>query len=780
MAVNRRNTNKKKQEQQEKKQEEQNKQDEQKKKKADEANAKITAFNQASIDAIMKFGKASVTAASEFEKSMSRIQMATGATNQQMKATKEIAKNLYAQNFGKDWEEVGSAISKTVELTGQQGTALEQTTKNAFLLKEAMGYDVASSVKSANSLMKNFGVTSDQAFGLIAQGKTARLDIKGDMLGSIDKYAKDFKALGFSANQMFNMFAAGAQNGEFSLDDVGSTIQEFKKRATSGSEASMKAFNSLGLNAKQMKSAIAAGGPSAKAAFGQITSSIAKITNPVKQNSIAMDLFGSKFDDVQGKVVSAMGTVQGKFDMTRKTMDGLNQTRMNQPGQAMEIFKRQIAVDILLPVGEQLMPALNKFGQWLTSHEPLLKDFGAALADGIGKTVDYVSSVLSDILPYLDSFANVSLSIFQHVTQWEGLVPVISGVIAALAAYKTMVTLITLATGVLNAVQTLLEANPILLIITALIGLGVGLVVAYKKCEWFRNMVNGVWNAIKIGAAAVMNFFVVQIPAFFNLIASFFTVKIPAIANSIVGFFVTWGQRILSVIMFPISWIANFIATNWTAIRTKTITIFNGIVSFVMNSWTQFRDQFMGVFSGIGDFFTGIWDGIKGVFFMGINWVIDQVNDLIGMLNRVLNFEIFGHKLGITIPTIDHVVSGLDPKTKAVGGGGGSGSGGIVQVAGSYATGLPYVPYDGFIAELHKGERVLTADENKAYSSPVQAPARVNAGNGGSRMDIHLTVDVQGSSLDSKQTSDLMVQFRQAMQQVFQETMRRGGLEGVN
>ena len=36
-------------------------------------------------------------------------------------------------------------------------------------------------------------------------------------------------------------------------------------------------------------------------------------------------------------------------------------------------------------------------------------------------------------------------------------------------------------------------------------------------------------------------------------------------------------------------------------------------------------------------------------------------------------------------------------------------------IDGSHAGGLPYVPYDGYIAELHEGERVLTAQEAKAY-----------------------------------------------------------------
>ena len=48
--------------------------------------------------------------------------------------------------------------------------------------------------------------------------------------------------------------------------------------------------------------------------------------------------------------------------------------------------------------------------------------------------------------------------------------------------------------------------------------------------------------------------------------------------------------------------------------------------------------------------------------------------------------------------------------------------GGDSGIDGSHANGLAYVPYDGYIAELHKGERVLTAEENTNYSQGSGAP----------------------------------------------------------
>lgn len=40
----------------------------------------------------------------------------------------------------------------------------------------------------------------------------------------------------------------------------------------------------------------------------------------------------------------------------------------------------------------------------------------------------------------------------------------------------------------------------------------------------------------------------------------------------------------------------------------------------------------------------------------------------------------------------------------------------VRRIGGSHANGLDFVPYDGYVAELHKGERVLTKEENREYN----------------------------------------------------------------
>lgn len=93
--------------------------------------------------------------------------------------------------------------------------------------------------------------------------------------------------------------------------------------------------------------------------------------------------------------------------------------------------------------------------------------------------------------------------------------------------------------------------------------------------------------------------------------------------------------------------------------------------------------------------------------------IIDKLKEgITSAANGVVSFvqgiaDSIGNIIGGIIKGFDSVVSGANSaKTAAAG----------VSPSGSFAIGKDYIPYNGFIAELHEGERVLTKQENREFS----------------------------------------------------------------
>lgn len=104
------------------------------------------------------------------------------------------------------------------------------------------------------------------------------------------------------------------------------------------------------------------------------------------------------------------------------------------------------------------------------------------------------------------------------------------------------------------------------------------------------------------------------------------------------------------------------------------------IPEIIVEIWNAFADN-ADVFLEIGkSIVVGIWEGIKSLW----SSLTENFSGLWRSLSMAQNYQITGQ---------------------------------IAPVNGSHASGLSYVPFDGYIAKLHKGERVLTADEARGYNS---------------------------------------------------------------
>lgn len=97
-----------------------------------------------------------------------------------------------------------------------------------------------------------------------------------------------------------------------------------------------------------------------------------------------------------------------------------------------------------------------------------------------------------------------------------------------------------------------------------------------------------------------------------------------------------------------------------------------------------------------------VWITIENAFKTGVNGAIGLINDFIGMIRKIpgLGGTPLIAKLEMSKTTKEQIDYARNNYTDNW------------AINGSHANGLDYVPFDGYIAELHKGERVQRASEN--------------------------------------------------------------------
>ncbi len=273
------------------------------------------------------------------------------------------------------------------------------------------------------------------------------------------------------------------------------------------------------------------------------------------------------------------------------------------------------------------------------------------------------------------------------------------------------------------AFNAVLAANPITLVVVA-IGALVGiLAVLYAKNEDFRNSVNSVvesiWAKIQEFVAWVQPYVQAAMQVIGQVVTQVITDLTPVIQSIGEAFSAAWSlvqtvwawasaffQAIFQAIIViftpfaPI--ISGFFQGAWIIIQS----IWNVAVSFFQTVF----DLITGVFSTIdavlsGDF-QGAWESIQGIFegvfdffsTVGQNVVEGIKGGIAAVWDGLVSFV---QGLWDGIKSI-FVINAGDVKNNT-------------GADGSHAGGMDYVPYNNYVANLHRGEMVLTADEADSY-----------------------------------------------------------------
>lgn len=602
-------------------------------------------------------GTAAIKFSSDSQDAFQQFAAATGTATDEMGKYKDMINNVYKDNFGESINDVAEAMATVNQnMSYLDDSALQRCTEYAYTLSDTFGYDVAESTRAANSLIRNFGIEANEAFNLIVQGSQNGLDFSGELLDSINEYAPQFKKMGMSADEMFSVFVNGAQNGAFNLDKIGDAVKENAIRAIDCSDTTAEGFKALGLDATETAKKFAAGGEAADEAFNQVIVGLSAMEDPIERNTAGVNLFGTMWEDLGPEVVMSLSTTNDAIDMTRESMESLVNVKYDTLSGALGGLWRTIQVDVLQPIGDQLIPYVTKGINAIQKFTDKWNKLGPATQ----KTIVKFAAVAAAAGPVLLGFGKVSTGIGTLVSDTGK----IGSVLKKLTGASGFSGLAKVMTGPFGIAAAAVAAAALLI---------------YKNWDRIAPILQKIgdrfaefWQTVKP-----------QLEPFVE-----FVEKIASYLKE------TFGPVVEEIFNFAGEFIVGTFDTIGVAIDAL-LTMFEGIISFLSG---VFKTDWESVWNGCKEFVGTAFSGLADMVKVPINAVISIVNGAISKINSI-HFTVpewvpgIGGKgwEGLNIPQIPTLAKGTD-----------NWQGGIVQIS----------EKGGEIVDLPSGSRVYPHDES--------------------------------------------------------------------
>ena len=552
----------------------------------------------------------------EYQSATGQIAAATGATGAELENLQGVMESVYGNNYGENMQEVADAVATVnQQMKGLSGDELQGVTEGAFALRDVFQYDVAESVRAAEALTKNFGVSGQEAMNLIAAGSQNGLNFSGELLDTISEYSVQFAKVGIDADQMFQIMQAGADSGAWNLDKVGDAIKEMSIRVVDGSETTAAGFAAIGMDADVMAQKFAAGGASAQEAFTDTIAALASMEDPVQQNIAGVNLFGTMWEDLGPEVVNQLASITDEAYAAGDELAKMSEVKYDNLGDALKGAGRKIET--------ALMPVANQMTSFLTDALNTINfdGIGQGLANGLTQAVNFVKPIIEPLIaPIQQLFTGMfSGDMFGNI---GGIMSGIQGPLVSMAQ-----SLAPLITGFGQLAQ---QVFPVLAQV------GQTVVTAFS----------GLVSAL----APLVQSLLPPLGSLINLVGQAF-----------IG--------LVNMVMPPITSLINFITPAFQGL----MTILQNLIDFVVNI---FSGNWSAAWNNVTSIFGTIWGGISGLVKAPINAVIGIINSAIGAINSISVTVpdwvplVGGQTLGFNIPQIPMLATGgtiLEPMLAVVG-----------------------------------------------------------------------------------------------------------------
>lgn len=258
-------------------------------------------------------------------------------------------------------------------------------------------------------------------------------------------------------------------------------------------------------------------------------------------------------------------------------------------------------------IGVALIPVVDSLAGTFTNRIiPAVSGFITGMTSGTGAGGKFAAtfSAVTTVLGKVATFIN------NNRTAVGTFVGIIGTVIVITKAWA-------IAQAALNFVMT---ANPIGIVVVAIAALAGGLVYAYKKSETFRKIVDGAFAGIKVTAIAVSSFLTTKVPAAFKVVTG--------AATSAYNWVKSNWPLILAILTGPFGVAALAIIKNWDSIKAGGVAVIDFIKSI--------PSKITAIFSGAGTLLYNAGTQLMSGLAAGIrNKINDAINEVQAGLAKI-------------------------------------------------------------------------------------------------------------------------------------------------
>lgn len=301
----------------------------------------------------------------------------------------------------------------------------------------------------------------------------------------------------------------------------------------------------------------------------------------------------------------------------------------------------------------------EKGGGGMKSFEKISKDatsgigtgwanLQTAVTRGVASIIQSIGSedISNSITKIGESFEKSLKSVGKFVEYISRNSQVFAPLAVGISTIVTAITLWVIATKAMAIAQAalniVLAANPIGIIIIAIAGLVAGLVYFFTKTklgkailESFFKTAMHVFGRIKETVAAISAWFVTSFNTVKHYVQTFWN-GVVGIFNSVVDFFKKWGLTILAILFLPFT-IGIGIVMSW---KTQILAIFNFVADAVVAIFRPIISHFRDIFLGAWTIIKLIWDAAVGYFTEKWNFIVAVARIAAGFISDAFTFVV--------------------------------------------------------------------------------------------------------------------------------------------